>query len=91
VNSVHRNVVAFPKKEVSNYADKNQVSGEEITNLFHDICEQYQQEIECYRDLVVLLFLSLTKNLTALIDEGLNFVEGLMRSRLILLIFKNKN
>jgi predicted transcriptional regulator len=43
VNTVHRNVVAFPRKEVSNYVDKNQVSVEEITNLFNDIYEQYQQ------------------------------------------------
>jgi predicted AAA+ superfamily ATPase len=59
----------------------------EFLKIYEESWQFYLTDIQHYREVVMLLYIGLTKNANRMIENAIEFVEGMILSRLIMLIF----
>ena len=59
----------------------------ELLNIYDENWQYYLTNIQQYRELVMLLYIGLTKNVNGMIENAIELIEGMILSRFIMLIF----
>jgi hypothetical protein len=80
----------FPRESVSNFLAVNQVNTTDFLKIYAESREEYMFNIQNYREVGLLLYMGLSKNVNGMVESAIEFVEGMILSRLIMLIFNEK-
>lgn len=59
----------------------------EFLNIYDENWQHYLTNIQQYREVTMLLYIGLSKNVNGMIENAIDFIEGMILSRLIMLIF----
>jgi|688.fasta_scaffold1408430_1 predicted AAA+ superfamily ATPase len=59
----------------------------EFLNIYDENWQHYLTNIQQYREVTMLLYIGLSKNVNGMIENAIEFIEGMILSRLIMLIF----
>lgn len=58
--------------------------------IFGESWEEYVLDVSKYREVAMLLFMALHRNVEGMVENTIEFIEGMVMSRLLMLIFNQK-
>jgi hypothetical protein len=55
--------------------------------IYQEFWNEYLTNLQQYRQIAILLFIGLSKNLEGALENAMQFIEGMIVSRLVMLMF----
>lgn len=65
----------------------NPLNTTEFLKIYNETWQYYLTNVQHYQETTMLIYIGLTKNLSGMIENAIDFIEGMILSRLIMLIF----
>lgn len=64
----------FPKENISNFLAVNQINANDFLKIYAESREEYMLNIQNYREVALLLFMGLSKNVNGMVENAIEFV-----------------
>lgn len=64
----------FPKESVCNFLAGNQVNSNDFLKIYAESKEEYMVNIQNYREVALLLYMGLNKNVNGVVESAIEFM-----------------
>lgn len=80
----------FPKENILAFLGGCSLGNGEMTMIFGESWEEYVADVSKYKEVTMLLFMGLHRNVEGMVENTIEFIEGMVLSRLLMLIFNQE-
>lgn len=77
----------FPRENILAFLGGCSLASGEMTRSFSESWEEYVADVSRWKEVTVLLFVGLQRNVEGMVENTVEFIEGMVLSRLLMLIF----
>lgn len=80
----------FPRQDILGFLGGCSLANAELARIFEESWEDYVADVSRWKEVTVLLYMGLHRNIEGMVENTLEFIEGMMLSRLLMLIFNEE-
>lgn len=80
----------FPREDILAFLGGCSLANAELARIFGESWEEYVADVSRWKEVTVLLYIGLHRNVEGMVENAVGFFEGMVLSRLLMLIFNEE-